>query len=278
VALIFKIFPKYEVDVRRAIVINYFTCVATAWLTDFSNFNASLSHLADMIHWSLPMGVLFFSVFVVIGKTVANHGVMVATTSQKLSLIIPVLVALIFFGEALTPWKISGLIAAVLAVVFINSNGSFGLSNSLLKATLSLPFLTWLGSSMVDLSLFLSEREGISADHGLLFTASLFGFAGLTGLIYVITRDIKSGEKWSRIDIIAGILLGIPNFFSIYLIVVLLAQGWQGSVLFPMLNVSIILLTTLSGIFLFKEDFTPNRIKGFVLAVAAIVLLSLPWN
>lgn len=276
--MIFKIFPWYKVDVRRAIVINYFTCVATAWLTDFSNFNASLPYLGDMVHWSLPMGILFFSVFVVIGKTVANHGVMVATTSQKLSLIIPVLVALIFYGEALTSWKISGLIAAVMAVVFINSNGSFGLSSALLKTTFSLPFLTWLGSSMVDLSLFLSERKGVSADHGLLFTASLFGFAGLTGLIYVMIQDFKSGEKWSRIDVIAGIMLGIPNFFSIYLIVVLLAEGWQGSVLFPMLNVSIILLTTLTGIFLFKEDFTSNRIKGFVLAVAAIVLLSLPWK
>ena len=52
-----------KVDVRRAIVINYFTCVATAWLNDFSNFNASLPHLGEMIHWSLPMGIMFLQFF-----------------------------------------------------------------------------------------------------------------------------------------------------------------------------------------------------------------------
>ena len=113
---------------------------------------------------------------------------------------------------------------------------------------------------------------------GLFFTASIFGFAGLTGLLYVIYTDLRTGEKWKKKDVIAGILLGIPNFFSIYLIVVLLSHGWQGSVLFPILNVAIILLTTGVGILGFKEDFSRRRQIGFILAIAAIILLSLPWK
>ena len=72
--------------------------------------------------------------------------------------------------------------------------------------------------------------------------------------------------------------MGIPNFFSIYLIVVLLSDGWQGSILFPMLNVAIILITTLVGLFVFKEDFNQNRKAGIILAILAIILLSLPWK
>ncbi len=278
VAVIFKIFPTYQVDVKRAIVINYFTCVLTALVSDFSNFQSSLPQLSNLLPWSVPMGILFFSVFLVIGRTVAGHGVMVATTSQKLSLIIPVLVALLVYHELATPWKLAGLCCAVLAVIYINAQRSTVTSTPFSKAIFSLPLLTWFGSSMVDLSLFLAEKQGISSGHGLLFTASVFGFAGLSGLIYVAASDFKTGEKWRWLDVGAGIALGIPNFFSIYLIVVLLSHGWQGSVLFPILNVSIILLTTTTGILLFKEELTPNRLKGFILAIVAIILLSLPWT
>ena len=30
VAIIFKVFPRFNIDVKRAIIVNYFTCVATA--------------------------------------------------------------------------------------------------------------------------------------------------------------------------------------------------------------------------------------------------------
>lgn len=278
VAIIFKIFPRYNIDVKRAIIVNYFTCVATAWAADYVEFNTHLPMVKDFVIWTLPMGILFFTVFLIIGKTVASFGVLVATTSQKLSLILPVVIALLFFDEPLTTWKLPGLLAAIGAVVYINANGSPRLPKLNALTTLSLPLLTWLGSSAVDLSLFLSEKYQAAQGHNMLFTASLFFFAGLSGLLFVIVQDFKTGSSWKKKDILAGICLGIPNFFSIYLIVVLLSDGWQGSILFPMLNVAIILMTTLVGLFIFKEDFSRNRKAGIILAIFAIILLSLPWK
>ncbi|MBP6399068.1 MAG: hypothetical protein KA340_14380 [Saprospiraceae bacterium] len=278
VAIIFKIFPRYNIDVKRAIIVNYFTCVATAWAADYVEFNTHLPMVKDFVIWTLPMGILFFTVFLIIGKTVASFGVLVATTSQKLSLILPVVIALLFFDEPLTTWKLPGLLAAIGAVLYINANGSPRLPKLNALTTLSLPLLTWLGSSAVDLSLFLSEKYQAAQGHNLLFTASLFFFAGLSGLLFVIVQDFKTGSSWKKKDILAGTCLGIPNFFSIYLIVVLLSDGWQGSILFPMLNVAIILMTTLVGLFIFKEDFSRNRKAGIILAIFAIILLSLPWK
>lgn len=278
VAIIFKIFPRYNIDVKRAIIVNYFTCVATAWAADYVEFNTHLPMVKDFVIWTLPMGILFFTVFLIIGKTVASFGVLVATTSQKLSLILPVVIALLFFDEPLTTWKLPGLLAAIGAVVYINANGSPRLPKLNASTALSLPLLTWLGSSAVDLSLFLSEKYQAAQGHNLLFTASLFFFAGLSGLLFVIVQDFKTGSSWKKKDILAGICLGIPNFFSIYLIVVLLSDGWQGSILFPMLNVTIILMTTLVGLLIFKEDFSRNRKAGIILAIFAIILLSLPWK
>jgi len=278
VAIIFKVFPRFNIDVKRAIIVNYFTCVATAWAADYTEFNSHLPMVKDFAVWTLPMGILFFMVFLVIGKTVASYGVLVATTSQKLSLILPVVIALLFYGEPLTTWKLPGLLAAIGAVIYINADGSPKLPKWSSLTALSLPLLTWLGSSAVDLSLFLSEKYQAANGHNLLFTASLFFFAGLSGLLFVLFQDLKTGSSWKKKDIIAGICLGIPNFFSIYLIVVLLSDGWQGSILFPMLNVAIILITTLVGLFVFKEDFNRNRKAGIVLAILAIILLSMPWK
>lgn len=278
VAVVFKFFPVYGIDVKRAIVVNYLTCVATAYVTQPDSFSVTTGHLLHMLPWSVPMGLLFFAVFLVIGKTVANYGVMVSTTSQKLSLILPVIVAILFFDERLTVWKLAGILAAIMAVVFINSNGKLHLPKTFSTSIFSLPFLTWLGSSFVDLSLFMAEKQGVSGVNGLFFTASLFAAAGISGLVYVIINDLKTHEKWSVKHILAGIILGVPNFFSIYLIVVLLGEGWDGSVLFPVLNVAIILITSLLGIVVFKESFTANRKIGFLLAILAIILLSLPWK
>ena len=50
-----------------------------------------------------------------------------------------------------------------------------------------------------------------------------------------------------------GILLGIPNFYSIYFLMMALNNEMSGSVFFPTLNCSVIALSSLLGIYLFKE-------------------------
>ena len=74
---------------------------------------------------------------------------------------------------------------------------------------------------------------------------------------------------------IAGISLGVPNFFSIYLLLLALQQGWGGSVVFPVNNVGVLVMAAIFGIVLFKERLIPIRIWGFALAVLAIVLITI---
>jgi uncharacterized membrane protein len=66
----------------------------------------------------------------------------------------------------------------------------------------------------------------------------------------------------------------VLNFFSLYFLVYALHHGWDGSVLFPVNNMGVLLLAALTGVLIFKEDLTLNKIIGFVLATGAIVLLA----
>ncbi|HMU04738.1 MAG TPA: EamA family transporter [Saprospiraceae bacterium] len=76
-------------------------------------------------------------------------------------------------------------------------------------------------------------------------------------------------------NLIGGIGLGIPNFFSIYLLLLSLQQGWGGSVVFPVNNVGVLVMAAFFGIVLFKERLVPLRIAGFILAILAIILITL---
>ncbi len=275
VAIVFKFYPKYNIDTLQAIVVNYFICTATAsFVLHDIGYIATLPSQPWFIYAAI-MGLFFFLIFNVIAQTVAHHGVMVSSTAQKLSLIIPVLVAVLFFKETITLYKIIGISAAIVAVYLVSyQNSSLNLTYKS-KWIVLLPLLTWLGSSLVDLSLYLVDKLQLASGLGLKFTSAMFLCAGFSGLVVLIYSIFKGSRRLDIKSIIAGVILGIPNFFSIYLVLKLLGDGWSGSIVFPLLNVSIILISALIGVLLFKEHFNKRKGLGFAFAVAAIVFLSL---
>ena len=102
----------------------------------------------------------------------------------------------------------------------------------------------------------------------------MFLFAGLTGLIILIIRIIKGQTVIRTKNIIAGVCLGIPNFFSIYLLLLALQQGWEGSVVFPINNVGVLVLAAFFGIVLFKEKLNGFKLAGFILSLLAIFFIT----
>jgi multidrug transporter EmrE-like cation transporter len=102
----------------------------------------------------------------------------------------------------------------------------------------------------------------------------LFLFAALTGSIFLAYQMIMGKSKFAIKNVIAGIGLGIPNFFSIYLLFLALQQGLEGSVVFPVNNAGVLLLASLYGIFIFRESVNVYKIAGFIVAVLAIFLIT----
>jgi len=85
-----------------------------------------------------------------------------------------------------------------------------------------------------------------------------------------------SKEKIELKSIIAGVALGVPNYFSIvFLIRSLQIKSIESSSLFTINNVGVVVLSTLVGLFLFKEQFSSKNFIGIGLAVLGIVLVSI---
>jgi drug/metabolite transporter (DMT)-like permease len=97
----------------------------------------------------------------------------------------------------------------------------------------------------------------------------MYGFAGL---IFKKIKEKESLFTWR--DTVAGILLGLPNYGSIYfLIKVLQIPNLNASIAFPINNLGIVVLSFLLSIFLFKEKPETLKILGFCLALVAIALM-----
>ena len=272
IGVIFKLFSKWEVNVLIAIIVNYFTCVITASVV-YGELTIHSEYIqAPWFPYAIFLGLVFVSIFTLVALTVRSFGIMIATIFQKMSLVFPALLGVFLYAESNDFFKLLGIVLSVGSIIMISwPSDKKGWKLSLLW----LPFCTWIGSGIIEITLFYVNAEQLVASADIRFVSSIFLFAGFFGLILLLLSSIKQkGFRIQRKDIIAGILLGVPNFFSIYLLVVLLDQGWPGSELFPINNVGILFFSSLIGVAIFAERLNTLKVIGFIASIAAILLIA----
>lgn len=277
IGVIFKMFEKYQINNFQAIVVNYYICVLTAAVTFMKNPIPSSLREKPWFIYAILLGMVFILVFNIMATTVQKSGVMIATIFQKISLIAPALIAIIWFGEKSGFIKWLGIAFALIAIILLSYNRKPEKEDAE-KANytyLLFPLLTFLGSCVIDSAIFLIEKAGHvkGGDHE--FVASLFLFAALTGTVILGVQMLTGRTKIDIKSVLAGVGLGIPNFFSIYLLFLALQQGIEGSVVFPVNNAGVLLLASMYGIFIFKEEINVYKISGFFLAVIAILMITI---
>jgi len=270
IGVVFKLFNRFELDTLTAIVVNYFTCVIVGSLV--------LGQLAvpmdlfskSWLPHAIALSAMFPTIFFLYSKAVNTAGVGVSTIFQKISLIAPAIVAIVIFSEPLSMLKALGILLAILSLFLLQYTKGSSLKTEGLKYLI----LVFLGSCFIDTYLYLLEAYQIAPNGDIEFVSTLFFFAGLFGLSYLLLSSFKTKRKPRSKDILGGILLGIPNFFSIYLILYLLGKGWNGSTVFPVNNVGVLLLSVIFGILFFKEKLNTNKVLGIALAILSIYLIT----
>ena len=273
IGVIFKYFGIFKVNTLHAILINYAICVicGSLYLGDFTYLFKLPSFSWTPI--AAILGLTFIIVFNAYAHAVQRAGVGMATIFQKMSLIAPVIVALVFYGDSISVWKIAGIMLAIVSLVLLSlSNGK--VQN--IGSALSILLLVFFGSCFIDVMLYLAEVEALAPNADVRFVCSIFLFALIFGLIFLTYNYLsKNNSSFELRSLWAGIALGLPNFFSIYLLLYVIALGWEGSLVFPANNVGVLSIAAIAGIILFKEEITRRKIMGFVAAVAAIILLAI---
>ncbi len=268
----FKLFEKYRVDSFKAIVFNYITAFLLAHMMSNGNVVSALV-VAEWRWLALLLGLIFIVSFNIMARSSQEAGVAISSVANKMSFVGPILFGIFFLGEHYSILQNIGVVMAIFAVILSSGLGSTKLESTKLK----LPILLFFAGLAIDIILHIVETQYIKEGENLLFTGSTFGIAAVLGLIYMIIMSIKEKSIPKLRDIIGGILLGIPNFFSIFFFLSALEEsekaGWDSSKLFPMANLGIIVVNALVGYFIFKEKLNRINYIGILLALLSIALI-----
>ena len=94
------------------------------------------------------------------------------------------------------------------------------------------------------------------------------------GVIVLLYQKVKGILSFEFKSILGGVLLGVPNYFSIvYLLKALSTEGMESSTAFTLNNVGIVILSTLFGLFIFKEKLISKNWFGIIIAIVSIILI-----
>jgi glucose uptake protein GlcU len=191
-----------------------------------------------------------------------------------MSLLISTGYAVIAFHEPFGIIKILGLALAVVAIFLITRSDRTIESARKNRKYLWLPFGTLVFSGIIESVLYHVHAETLTIHGDIVFTTYAFSIGACIGTVVVVIRAWRGIHKLTVRDLLGGVVLGIPNFFTIYLILALLHSGFPGSVLYPVLNTLVLTLTAVTGMYFFREKLTKVNIIGICVAVVAILLFS----
>lgn len=278
ISVVFVVFNKFKINLFQAIVVNYGICVLTGSFA-MGEFPITLQTLAQPIFsWAMVMGFLFISVFNVIAISSIKVGVTITQTANKLSLVIPVAFSFFMYNEEITWVKMLGILLALLAVVFVSSKGTKKASQEAQRKFsrhVFLPIILFIGSGIIDtLTKFVQVNYLKDAASSNTYLIAGFLVAFLIGFVVLMFRIITNRTQWQMKSLIAGIVLGVPNYFSIYfLIKALQSPLLSSSAMIPINNIGILFTVGLVGIFLFKEKLSRSNYIGLMLTIISIILI-----
>jgi drug/metabolite transporter (DMT)-like permease len=276
--LSFKFLEKLGINTFQAIVFNYIICVITGSFVNgaFPINNEVIGE--DWFRWAMVMGTIFISLFNVIAITAQTMGVAVASVGNKLSLVIPFIFSIYLYNEEATALKIAGVVIALLSVVLTcwPSAAHTEPSGKVVKnAYFLLPLVLFFASGLLDTMIKYVETTYITGANQNAYLISAFAAAATIGIISLLFLFATGRMKFESKAVVAGIIIGVPNYFSIWCLMGVL-KGFTGnsSAIIPINNMGIVLFSTVAAFLMFKEKLTKLNWLGIILSIAAIALIA----
>lgn len=263
----FKLFQRFNVSTFQAIVVNYVVCIVVG-------NSISEQPIIFTSFWKQPwfvyaafLGFLFISVFYSIGLTAQRISASASMIAAKLSVVIPVTIALFIYNEPITLLKIIGIILSLVAVYLTRKTTVDSSPKN--NAQWWLPVYVFIGSGMIDATLKWMQQRFIppAKESDMLSTIFLVAF-----LIAIVMAFVKK-ERFTLKSLYWGIGLGIPNYFCMFFLVKSLSF-FQASIIFPINNIAIVVCTALVSIIAFHEKMSKQNWAGLLLAVVSIACIA----
>jgi len=270
--VILKLFSRFNINTLQALVVNYFTAFAMGLLFSKEEFEYAEIVKKTWFTGSFLLGFLFISVFYVTALTSQRNGISVASVASKMSVIIPVCFGVLLHNESMGFAKIIGVLLALIAVYFSSKKEEGSIAD---YKNILLPVLVFFGAGAIDTSLKIMQNNYLPSEEIAMFSSHTFLMAFSAGIVLIGFNILKDKMKITGKSILGGIILGIPNYFSLYYLIKMLdSRVFESSTIFTIHNVAIVVVSTLVAILFFKEKITMRNGIGIALALVAIFLVT----
>ena len=264
VSIVMRVSKKYLDGNLGMTVTNYVICTSMAAIySGVNNLFPKTEGAGFTLQLGAITGVLYLAGLLITQVNIQKNGVVLSTIFQKLGLVIQILISVVIFRERPELTQVLGIVLCLAAVILIN----FEKEQTIIQFKLGL-VLTLLVSGFCEGMSKIHEELGNAAlaEHFLFYT---FGTAMVLCLGLIVMKKAKVG----LIDIIFGILLGVPNYFSAKFLLKSL-ESVPAVIAFPTFSVGAIVIITFTGVLVFKEKLSRKQVIGTAGILLALVLLN----
>lgn len=267
IAIVLRLF-QVAVKNRFAIILgNYVTCVVLGFI--LLPEKTMIFHPETItIILGIIGGFLFVAGLVTMQISIQKNGAILTSAVGKLGLIIPLLMSILFFGERPGAMQIAGLLVVLFAMWVLSGKKETGSSFSLFWL-LSVLFAGGFADGMVKVFNYVGN-----AKQNELYIWIVFCVAALL-TVFLLAREKKNSGSYGQLkEFLAGILVGIPNYFCSAFLLRALATI-PAFIAYTVFSTGTILLVTIVSTIVFRERPTKYQLIGLGMILVALLLLNM---
>ena len=247
------------------LAMNYLTCaVLSAVYTGDGKLFPAVPTLGTAVLLGIISGIFYLSGFAIFQICVLKNGVVLSAIFMKLGLLVPMVLSVCFFHEVPGLTQILGFLLAVAAIILIN----FEKGGSAVRFRTGLILLLLLAGGADGMSKVYEELGDLSLSNQYLF------YTFLVATLLCVPLCIYKKDFPGRNEVLFGMLVGLPNFFSAKFLLRAL-EFLPAVIVYPCFSVTTILLITLAGVAFFREKLGRRQRVAIAIILAAVALLNL---
>ncbi|MDY0150902.1 MAG: hypothetical protein RBS43_01360 [Candidatus Cloacimonas sp.] len=247
---------KKQINMLPVFLGNYFV----ASIYSFASLPANTTYPGGFDLWfGVLCGALFLGNFWVFQRCIVSNGLSLSVGVMRIAMIVPVLLAVLVFGESLSVWNKLGIVLGLAA---------FGLKTNPKELHKLLWVLAlFILSGLTDASLKIYKELGSGAEPVFLYI--IFSAAFLFTLLAILLGKVSI----PYISILYGFILGIPNQLSTLFFLKGLAAV-PAAIAYPVVAVSIVLFSIISDIIFWKKRVGWRDAALWLLLIVSLLLLN----
>lgn len=245
-------------------VVNY--TVASLLCALLTALSGNLNVHPETVLFGALHGAGYIAAYVGMCAAMPRGGLAIPTTVMRLSVVLPVLASVFWWGEQPTPPQVAGIAASLAALALLGGRGLSGPSDAGVWLITALLFFASGGASVASKA-FLVRRL---PDAKTTYTAVLFGTAALGGCLSFLFQRVRPARE----DVDAGILVGVVNVVATVAQLVAIDRA-PGVVAFPVMACGGVVATAIFCAIVWEERFTRRMLIGMGIAVIGLALVNL---